>query len=586
MGQSASVGQGTVGADELKVTGNGSSGQVLSSDGDGTFSWSTDLAGNSGTATALATARAINGVDFDGSAAITVTAAAGTLSGTELKSTVVTSSLTSVGTLTALTGGTGDFNWDSNTLVVDSSANAVGIGIALPTSPLHIDATKQGWLAQFKNTGTGNDANGLFLQSSDNATEYILAVQTLAGSSCMVVKGDGNVGIGTSAPTARLEIEDAGHSSPLLKVTADDGNPYAIVVGNDTYSTNDAHGMAFLVSDAGVGYVTMDGSGSKLSLGTGGSTKMLIDNSGNVGIGATVPRTKLEIVQDDFGADKGLRIAKTLSEYWDFSIGADSGNRFDISNYNVGTPVISMNNSGNVGIGCTPTTKFEVDTGAGSGNNVMIGQSSATNYNCISLNGSVTNTASQGLLGGADGGDLYIDTAGTTPTIYFRIGGATHMAIQNGGNVEIGTGSAEHLLEFKCSTHQSANDERIRFTNNGYNRGGLYTGSNTTPTPYLSSSSDYRLKKNIVDYGDGLLDKINSLKLRKWNPVEDENIECRGLVAHELAEIFPNYVMGEKDAVDDDGNPVYQSIGEGLLVLDLLGAIQELSAKVEALENA
>jgi hypothetical protein len=55
------------------------------------------------TTTALATARAINGVDFDGTAPITVTAAAGTLTGTELKSTVVTSSLTSVGTLGSLT---------------------------------------------------------------------------------------------------------------------------------------------------------------------------------------------------------------------------------------------------------------------------------------------------------------------------------------------------------------------------------------------------------------------------------------------------------------------------------------------------
>ena len=61
--------------------------------------------GNAATATALATARAINGVDFDGTAAITVTAAAGTLTGTELKSTVVTSSLTSVGTLTSLASG-------------------------------------------------------------------------------------------------------------------------------------------------------------------------------------------------------------------------------------------------------------------------------------------------------------------------------------------------------------------------------------------------------------------------------------------------------------------------------------------------
>tara|TARA_R110002020_G_scaffold132420_5_gene295690 strand:- start:4036 stop:5295 length:1260 start_codon:yes stop_codon:yes gene_type:complete len=59
-----------------------------------------NTSGNAATTTALATARAINGVDFDGTAAITVTADANTLSGTTLKSTVVNSSLTSVGTLT------------------------------------------------------------------------------------------------------------------------------------------------------------------------------------------------------------------------------------------------------------------------------------------------------------------------------------------------------------------------------------------------------------------------------------------------------------------------------------------------------
>ena len=58
-----------------------------------------DVTGNADTATALATTRAINGVNFDGSAAITVTAAAGTLSGNTLKSSVVASSLTSVGTI-------------------------------------------------------------------------------------------------------------------------------------------------------------------------------------------------------------------------------------------------------------------------------------------------------------------------------------------------------------------------------------------------------------------------------------------------------------------------------------------------------
>lgn len=61
------------------------------------------LTGNASTATKLATARAINGVDFDGSAAITVTAAAGTLTGATLAAGVTASSLTSVGTLTSLT---------------------------------------------------------------------------------------------------------------------------------------------------------------------------------------------------------------------------------------------------------------------------------------------------------------------------------------------------------------------------------------------------------------------------------------------------------------------------------------------------
>jgi hypothetical protein len=61
------------------------------------------LTGNATTATALQTARAINGVSFDGSAAITVTAAAGTLTGATLAANVLASSLTSVGSLTALT---------------------------------------------------------------------------------------------------------------------------------------------------------------------------------------------------------------------------------------------------------------------------------------------------------------------------------------------------------------------------------------------------------------------------------------------------------------------------------------------------
>ena len=99
----------TVSEAKLNVSNNPVNGYFLSaqSGNTGGLTWAAPVAtsctGNSATATALATARAINGVNFDGTAAITVTAAAGTLSGNTLNSSVTASSLTSLGDLAGLT---------------------------------------------------------------------------------------------------------------------------------------------------------------------------------------------------------------------------------------------------------------------------------------------------------------------------------------------------------------------------------------------------------------------------------------------------------------------------------------------------
>lgn len=118
--------------------------------GDLTGNVTGDASGNAGTATVLETARTINGVSFDGSANITVTAAAGTLTGNTIKSTVVTSSLTTIGTLaagavpaslvTAGTFGTGAYVFDNSvtgitalgvttSLTLTGTAGAAGIDI-------------------------------------------------------------------------------------------------------------------------------------------------------------------------------------------------------------------------------------------------------------------------------------------------------------------------------------------------------------------------------------------------------------------------------------------------------------------------
>ncbi len=79
-------------------------------------------------------------------------AVAGTLTVTgDITGTLATAAqpnITSIGTLTGLTGGTGDLNWDSGTLFVDSSANDVGIGTTTPTDKLTVAAPN----SQFKLT--------------------------------------------------------------------------------------------------------------------------------------------------------------------------------------------------------------------------------------------------------------------------------------------------------------------------------------------------------------------------------------------------------------------------------------------------
>ena len=58
-----------------------------------------------------------------------------------------------------------------------------------------------------------------------------------------------------------------------------------------------------------------------------------------------------------------------------------------------------------------------------------------------------------------------------------------------------------------------------------------------------------------------------------------------GFLAHELAEQVPEAVTGDKDAVDSEGNPVYQGIDQSKIVPLLVKTIQELEARIAALEE-
>jgi hypothetical protein len=90
----------------------------------------------------------------------------------------------------------------------------------------------------------------------------------------------------------------------------------------------------------------------------------------------------------------------------------------------------------------------------------------------------------------------------------------------------------------------------------------------------------------------GALDRVSQLKPSRFNFITDADKTVDGFLAHEVQEIVPEAITGEKDAVDEEGNPDYQGIDQSKLVPLLVAAIQELKAdndslkaRIETLEN-
>ena len=179
------------------------------------------------------------------------------------------------------------------------------------------------------------------------------------------------------------------------------------------------------------------------------------------------------------------------------------------------------------------------------------------------------------------------------------------MRIDSSGNLLVGTTtnslSTKIFVSGSIGAQQTYGPMYISNENNtdnvgratfSYRRGGTEVGfvSTTNTSTAYNTSSDYRLKENIAPM-TGALANVARLKpvTYKWKSTGSDG---EGFIAHELAEVCPHAVTNEKDAVDENGNPKYQAIDTSFLVATLTAAIQELSAKndaltarIEALEN-
>jgi hypothetical protein len=112
--------------------------------------------------------------------------------------------------------------------------------------------------------------------------------------------------------------------------------------------------------------------------------------------------------------------------------------------------------------------------------------------------------------------------------------------------------------------------------------GNISTNGSTTS---YNTSSDYRLKENVVTDWDATT-RLKQLKPSRFNFIADADTTVDGFLAHEVQSVVPEAISGTHNEVDDDGNAVMQGIDQSKLVPLLVKTIQELEARITALESA
>ena len=530
---------------------------------------------------------------------------------------------------------------DTSTLVVDATNNRVGIGTASPTNALDINGSQvllangalkfadagNAHIGMIKNSGssgtgqlefyTGSaptermrieSAGTVKISHADTASEGLRVIQTTAdrtsggalglfyddqagttqptlkviqngtgdilqlfdgASQVVTVKDGGNVGIGTDSPQSLLHLRA---TAPIISLT-------------DTNSFTDANDRLIFRAGANEGLIQWyDDSSSSTS------TIAVFESGGNVGIGKTNPAAKLDVLS---GTALIAQFARDGAATYDFTVtdGGDGAAQLYINaqtantGYNIrpknasGTNIdaLFINPDGNIGLGTnSPSETLELGDGS-STNRIKIDSPTKAHY--IGYDGSddALQIAAQSFLkfqtGGSFGEAMRISSEGnllinTTSKTSFPT---------NKGAAAFGIGGEVNL---KLSSYGSAH------TYQQFILGGSVVGSisSTTSTTSYNQSSDYRLKENVVEM-TGALDRVNQLQPKRFNFIADADTIVDGFLAHEVQDIVPQAVTGEKDAVDSEGNPEYQGIDQSKLVPLLTKAIQEQQTQIETLKQ-
>ena len=555
-------------------------------------------------------------------------------SGSNVAQITLTPNSTVASSTTAIAGNT--------TIAGDLEINTDG-GSNLSTYKQVIDwrgaGTPSAFMLRLENSdGTNTPKIDFVLQDQTGGANEINSSLALrlgsGGSTTMYLDSSQKVGIGTTSVDEVLHVY--GTSNPAIKIEAPAGQRPQIIS-----ESGDATECQILFNEGATTHSMVQGgcSGNQtLKFYTGGTTLgMTIDASqnttiaGGLGLRGTAPNSTMALnveysttnyimkIQNDHATDGHGVLIKA---------GDDA---------NVDSLLVQDYNASN--------TNFRVK---GNGDAYMRGSVDIDGYGAIGntsidstyelLVGNIGNNTNVKIKATTDSARLYLDaedTAGEYSNLWFQAGGTNkagiysdnsgnlrftsggasqRMMIASGGTVGIGSdgnawklhvkydssGTTSGVAHFENTHDSSVNHEevvRIQFSGmndasgahfvNFYDRGGDIGRINcaSASTVSYSTSSDYRLKENEVALADGL-SKVNQLKPYRFNWKKDPSFTMDGFFAHEVQELVPIAVNGEKDGVDDDGEIIKQTMDMTFLIPMMVSAIQELTARLEALENA
>jgi len=400
------------------------------------------------------------------------------------------------------------------------------------------------------------------------------------------------------------------------------------------------------------GVITTGDSSGVLQLQTAGTNALYIDGSQNVGIGTTSPANKLEVKGSTANTSIQVTSSATTSSYPGIIVKSGTQSVYTMSqSADDGTAYLYNQASASLAFGTNNIERMRID----SSGNLLLNSTSNTTFSGASgspkqyiyggsLGSTLNNTVDTLTLVNTNANTNYLrfyqfrNTAGTDWTtattrisqitdstlqsyidfnpvngnygMAFGTGNSAveRMRIDSSGNVLMGTTVVNSTGGFAFNANGGTPDIRIGHptgTSSGtwyasflYNASSIGSISQNGTTAVLyNTTSDYRLKNDVTPI-ENALSTISQL-----NPVSFTWIDGRkddGFIAHELQEILPNCVTGEKDAVDKEGNPKYQQMDSSGVIPFLVKAIQEqqtlivsqselinnLKARIETLEGA